>query len=277
MDRIGIAQDSFPFGWGSGQLPVNSLAPAMGLVGMSSAEGRPHYPLEHDVETLEQNAPRVRVSQRNALASRMDYLRTHIAHQTYPGTWLGESSMCGSMRQGFPEAARTRLTDLFEPRLVLTPEAAAFAESVDVGDEIQIMLWLAQRHLPGTERAVVAAIRDPEDGTSSLHMTVRTSASVHEVVEAEDRLHDALFDRLTRASRSLISLGYEFAARRNGSTGFPESGRQSLSIGGGGRSTNLDREVVLRAVQPSATQARGPAPSAHERGGPPSGGSLPGE
>lgn len=275
---MSIVQDSFSLGWGIGQLPVNSLAPAMGLIGMRfSVEDKPHYTLEHDVETLEQDAPRVRDTQRNALAARMDHLRAHIVQQTHPGTWLGESSMCGSMRRGLPETVTTRLADRFEPRLVLTPEAAAFAESVGVSDDIQIVFWLAQRHIPGTERAVVAAIRDPEDGTSSLHMTVRTSASAHEVVEAEDRLHDALFDRLTRASRWLISLGYEFAARRNGPTGFLEGGRQSLSIGGGGRSTNLDWEILLRAVQPFATQTRGPTPSAHERGGPPGGGSLPGE
>ena len=50
-----------------------------------------------------------------------------------------------------------------------------------------------------------------EDGRSNLHVTVRTSAAVDEVVGAEDKLHDALFDNLAPASRSLFSIGYEFS------------------------------------------------------------------
>ena len=96
------------------------------------------------------------------------------------------------------------------PRFIVTQEANAFADAANVRTDVDVLCRLVLRLLPAAEHALMAVVQDLEDGTSSLHVTVRTSAAVDEVVDAEDQLHNAMFDHLTPASRSLFSIGYEF-------------------------------------------------------------------
>lgn len=96
----------------------------------------------------------------------------------------------------------------------VTREADELARALGVRKDANVVLRLAQRFVPGAEHAEMTVVRDFEDGATCLHVKVRTSASPAEVVDAEDRLHEALFDRLTPVSRSRFSIGYEFVARQ---------------------------------------------------------------
>ena len=98
------------------------------------------------------------------------------------------------------------------PRIIVTQEASAFADAANVRTDVDILCRLVLRLLPAAEHALMTVVHDLEDGTSSLHVTVRTSAAVDEVVDAEDQLHNAMFDHLTPASRLLFSISYEFGS-----------------------------------------------------------------
>lgn len=94
--------------------------------------------------------------------------------------------------------------------LLLTPEVRTFAEKHGVTAGIEAMCELAYSMLPAVKQVSVEVICDPEDGEFSLHVTVHTSAEADEVLEAEERLYDALFDRVEPTGRRLLSLGYIF-------------------------------------------------------------------
>ena len=96
------------------------------------------------------------------------------------------------------------------PRFTVAQEANVFADAENVRTDVDVLCRLVLRLLPEAVHALVTVVPDLEDGTSSLHVTVRTSAAVDEIVDAEDQLHNAMFDHLTPASRSLFSIGYEF-------------------------------------------------------------------
>ena len=97
------------------------------------------------------------------------------------------------------------------PRFTVTQEANAFADAENIRTDVEVLCRLALQMLPDAVHALVTVVPDLEDGTSSLHVTVRTSAAMDEIVDAEDQLHNAMFDHLTPASRSLFSIGYEFS------------------------------------------------------------------
>ena len=97
------------------------------------------------------------------------------------------------------------------PRIIVTREARAFADAKNVRTDADVVCRLALRLLPSAEKALLSVVHDHEDGRSNLHVTVRTSATVDDIVGAEDQFHDALFDRLPSANRLLFSIGYEFS------------------------------------------------------------------
>ena len=101
-------------------------------------------------------------------------------------------------------------TAVLNPRIETTGDVDAWAGSEGASGDVSaigdLFLWL----VPGANSVVVTVTHDPEDGTTGLHFHVRTSAPIDTVVAAEDRLHEALFDRIPSARRSLFSIGYEF-------------------------------------------------------------------
>ena len=96
----------------------------------------------------------------------------------------------------------------------VTGEADDLARSLGVWKDANIVLRLAQEFVPEAEHAKMTVNRDFEDGTTTLHVTVQTSAPPDEVVSAEDRLHEALFEHLTPVGRSCFSIGYDFVSRQ---------------------------------------------------------------
>ena len=115
--------------------------------------------------------------------------------------------------RGGGAAAQTYASDA--PTCIeVTAEADDLARSLGVRKDADTVLQLAKRFVPEAEHAKMTVTCDFEDGTKALHVTVRTSAPPDEVVSAEDRLHEALFDRLTPVSRSCFSIDYDFVTRR---------------------------------------------------------------
>ena len=95
-------------------------------------------------------------------------------------------------------------------RITFPPEAQTFAETHGATEGVDVLCRLALEMVPAAEHVDVEVIYDAEDGESSLHVTVRTSADADEVVETEEGLYDALFDRVEPAGCRLLSLGYDF-------------------------------------------------------------------
>ena len=95
-------------------------------------------------------------------------------------------------------------------RITFPQEARKFAESHGAKEGADVLCRLALEMVPGAEHVAAEVIHDPEDGESSLHVTVCTSAEADEVVEAEENLYDALFNRVDAAGLRLLSLGYDF-------------------------------------------------------------------
>ena len=112
------------------------------------------------------------------------------------------------------------------PRVAWPPGACVFASTARFRADAEVVSSLVGRLVPRTQRVLVDVVRDPEDGESTLHMTVRTSASPDDVVSAENQLHDALFERLPPDSRVLFSIGYEFLTEHHGSAALPGGGFQ---------------------------------------------------
>ena len=95
-------------------------------------------------------------------------------------------------------------------KITYPPEARTFAETHGARDAVEVSCELALEMVPAADHVDVKVICDPEDAEYSLHATVRTSADADEVVEAEECLYDALFDRIEPAAFRLLSLGYDF-------------------------------------------------------------------
>lgn len=92
----------------------------------------------------------------------------------------------------------------------LLPEVQRFADTHGATEGVEVLCRLALEIVPAAEHVDVKVVCDPEHGESGLHVTVRTSADADAVVEAEERLYDALFDRVEAAGCRLLSLGYDF-------------------------------------------------------------------
>jgi len=98
----------------------------------------------------------------------------------------------------------------FKSRIEVTDGVRALAEQAGATEDVYVIGELCLRLVPEARRVLVTVTHDPEDGTTGLHFRVRTSAPIETVVAAEDRLHEALFERVPSVRRSLFSIGYEF-------------------------------------------------------------------
>jgi len=92
----------------------------------------------------------------------------------------------------------------------VAPGVGDYARSVGALEDVSVIAELCLRVVPQTKRVVVTVTRDPEDGTAAVHFRVWTSATIENVVESEDELHEALFSRIPPVRRNLFSIGYEF-------------------------------------------------------------------
>ena len=148
--------------------------------------------------------------------SAMWVFTTGLYQLHYEHNWVAEHLHfrlnSGQERGGGP-AAQTDASDA-PTDIEVTAEADDLARSLGVRKDANIVLRLAQRFVPEAEHAKMTATCDFEDGTKALHVTVRTSAPPDEVVSAEDRLHEALFDHLSPVSRPCFSIDYDFVTRR---------------------------------------------------------------
>jgi hypothetical protein len=95
-------------------------------------------------------------------------------------------------------------------QMEVAPDVAALARHLEASEDLHVIAEMCLRLVPEARRVFVTVTHDPEDGTTGLHFQVRTRATIDSVVAAEDRLHDALFDRIPSARRSLFSVGYDF-------------------------------------------------------------------
>ena len=86
----------------------------------------------------------------------------------------------------------------------------AYARSAGALEDVSVIGELCLRLVPEAKRVSVTVTHDPEDGTTGLHFRVRTSSTIEALVAAEDKLHEALFQRIPQARRQLFSIGYEF-------------------------------------------------------------------
>ena len=109
------------------------------------------------------------------------------------------------------ETVRASTDRYVSPSKVTFPtDARRFADTHGATEGVEVLCKLAFEMVPAVEHVDVKVICDPEDGESSLHVTVRTLAEADEVVEAEEHLYGALFDRVDPAGCRLLSLGYDF-------------------------------------------------------------------
>ena len=250
-----------PLGWTDGDLRVNSLTPAVvlnTLAGGRSAEGTTvsseHIPVANDLPQQPLWPARSRALEHGRLGFAERSQRGHL------DPW-------GTSRrrtQGSP-CPETPVPNFLRPaRVAWTVGARVFASTAGLRIDAEVVSSLTRNLVPGTRRVVVDVVRDPEDGESSLHLTVRTSASPDDVVAAEDQLHVALFERLTPAARMFFSIAYEFVPEHHGSAGFSGRSEQALFVERGSGAQDFSREVLLRALQSRAPQDRAPATSTNE-------------
>ena len=200
----------------SGRVRVLSPAPWLGLIATLTTTYEPP-PTRHverlaarpDVQDLQPGLMPVRFDSWSDETLRFPSEIGELLYRSNP--YPTRSERVQDLEQGLRDMAITLAPNQHRaPRFIVTQEANAFADAANVRTDVDILCRLVLRLLPAAEHALMAVVQDLEDGTSSLHVTVRTSAAVDEVVDAEDQLHNAMFDHLTPASRSLFSIGYEF-------------------------------------------------------------------
>lgn len=95
-------------------------------------------------------------------------------------------------------------------QIEIASDVAVCARRAGASEDVYVIGELCLRLVPKAKRVFVTITRDPEDGTTGLHFRVRTSAPIDVVVAAEDGLHEAFFERIPGARRSLFSIGYDF-------------------------------------------------------------------
>ena len=206
------AKDLGVFGWPEHSTTVNSLAP-FGNLTMSStsvAEALHVVPLssiqdemvreldspfgEHSLEPIgfSQISPRVEMMEFDI-----------VARQAF--------REAATFAQGrLPEQLDWRAVVVRSSRPDLAPEVEAYAQSTETSDALAVIGELCMRFVPEARRVLVTLTLDPEDGTTGFHFCVETIARVEAVVDAEDRLHEALFERIPSARRPVFSIGYTF-------------------------------------------------------------------
>lgn len=196
-------------GWDKASAFVNSLAPLMDPMTASRAEAAVPGPFDQDAEAF-----RFRSSWRvgRSSNSRLDARGVEpLSEALVPR----RSVLAGGGQEKLDSFTGRRAPGLTASTgIEVTGEADRLARALGARRDANMVLRLAQRLVPGAEHARMTVVHDFEDGATGLHVTVRTSASPDEVVDAEDRLHEALFDRLTPVGRSRFSIGYDFVARQ---------------------------------------------------------------
>jgi hypothetical protein len=85
-----------------------------------------------------------------------------------------------------------------------------FGERHGLSASLATVARLCLQLVPNAQHVLISLIEDPEEGGSNIHFSVRTYASVDAVVDAEDRLHRALFENVNRDKQQLFSIGYSF-------------------------------------------------------------------
>lgn len=216
--RNALQEFAHTLGRHGGRLPGNFLTPDLGVITTSMDEPafqpqsaqhvvRPTVSPDVQARHLREMALFLDRSQDETL--RLPSKNDEFMERAYPHgtTWLTGREL--ERRLSHSEGTLARNLHRLPP-IIVTQEASAFADAANLRTEADVVCRLVLR-LPAAEHARMTVVHDHEDGRSNLHVTVRTSAAVDEVVGAEDKLHDALFDNLAPASRSLFSIGYEFS------------------------------------------------------------------
>ena len=249
-----------PLGWTDGHVRVNSLTPAILLMtpgrARSAAGSTPseHVPVAIDLpwQAWQPVAGRAPEHVSLGFAARLQPGR--------PDQWATSDRRTQGSR-----CSETPVPSFFRPHPVAwTVGARVFASTARLRTDAEVVASLTRNLVPGTRRVEIDVVRDPEDGESSLHLTVRTSASPDDVVAAEDQLHDALFNRLKPASRVLFSIAYEFVTERHGSAGLSGRSEQTLFVERRSGAQDFGREILLRALQSRAPQDRASATITNE-------------
>lgn len=84
-----------------------------------------------------------------------------------------------------------------------------FSRRMGVSKDVADIKQFCRDIIRNAEAVSVTLRHDPEDGSAGIHFTVRTSAGVDTVLEAQDRLHEAL-GKIPVDHRELFSIGYHF-------------------------------------------------------------------
>ena len=212
-ERTALQEFSPTLGRHRVRIQANSLTPDLGWITTSLDEPAfqpqsAQHIVRPDVQAQHVRAMMLFVDRLPDEALRLPSKNDEFRERAYPHrtTWLTGLGLERTLshREGTLAQNLHRL-----PPIIVTQEASAFADAANLRIEADVVCRLVLR-LPAAEHARMTVVHDHEDGRSNLHVTVRTSAAVEEVVAAEDQLHDELFDNLAPASRSLFSIGYEF-------------------------------------------------------------------
>lgn len=189
-------------GWQRPHLRVNSLTPAIGLASTASTAAvfEPRIPHERSAFISD-----VQHAQPRSVPQRWSGMPADHRFTSVRPTWFAISQK-SALRQ-----VRT-LRKL--PEIVVTADADNYATTLRARDDVNSVLRLVLLIVPGACGAQVSVVHDMEDGTTNLRLRIRTSATTTEVLDAEDDLHDALFDRLRPATRSLFAVSYDFVTRQ---------------------------------------------------------------
>ncbi len=212
--REATGETAFPppvLGWY--HLAVNSFAPLGNLITTATEEPRTRKALLPAIQAgmLSEAEPEALRPEDVTYRS----LGLELGRHQIPslGEIFGEvEPLLQGLRYRFLTGAQPAPT-LRRSRIETAREVDAFAQTAGARADVSVVGELCLRLLPETEDVFVTVTHDPEDGTAGLHFRVRTSAPIDTVVAAEDRLHEALFERISSARRSLFSIGYEFVRR----------------------------------------------------------------
>lgn len=159
-----------------------------------------------------------------------------LKKQFRPATIAGALGVLARIPQGFP-SERARVAKVEERTLpagesgtlgnllqvteaqhkaasqqLIVSDASADAFAVEKGIQAAVLRIgeLCILLVPSVSRVQVELHRDQDDETIGLHFGVRTRASVQQVLDAEDRLHLAIFEMIDVGEFPSFSIGYGF-------------------------------------------------------------------
>jgi hypothetical protein len=116
----------------------------------------------------------------------------------------------GLWHEDLPDIADRGASIVERPDIDIGPGVATYARSVGAERDTSFAADLCMRHVPGARRVTVTLNHDPEDRSTGLHLRVWTTATIEDVLAAEDELHREFFDRTPVDLRGIFSFGYEF-------------------------------------------------------------------